>query len=276
MWGVKSLGEPVGEAGADALGDGEELELLAQLAVVAALGLLQALDDGVELLLGGGGDAVEALEHLVVLVAAVVAAGHAHELDGADAAAVLHVGAAAEVDVVAGAVDGDGLALGDVGQALELVGLVLEELLGLGAGELLAHEGQLGADELAHGLLDGREVLRAQAVGQVKVVVKAVVGRRPDVDLHVLEQRTHRGGHQVGRAVPDLFNRRAHVCSLIQPCIIQDSGAFAQMGRWRAPENRERRTENRTRASARRASRRQDCQVGEPQISQIGCRLRAC
>ena len=126
-------------------------------------------------------------------------------------------------------------ALGDIGQTLEFVGLVLEEFLGLVAREFFAHKGKLGADELAHGLLDGREVLRAQAVGQVKIIIKAVVGRRTDVNLHIFEQRAHRRGHQVGRAVPDLFNRCAHVCSLKQPRIIQDLGAIAQMGGRDAP-----------------------------------------
>ena len=52
--------------------------------MVALAGLFFAGDNRVEFGLILGDDAVDALKHLVLLVAAIVGAGNAHELDDAD------------------------------------------------------------------------------------------------------------------------------------------------------------------------------------------------
>jgi len=196
----------VREPGPDLLGDGEELELLAKHAMVALLRLLLAGDDRVQLRLVFRDDAVDALEHLVLLVAAVVAAGDAGELDDADLAGTLDVRPAAHLDVVADRVGRDRAAGGDdVGEALELVMLAGEEPLRLVGGDLLLHERLVEGDEARDLGLDLREVLRRDAVGEVEVVVEAVVRRRADVHLHVVEDVHDRARHKVRRGVPPLL-----------------------------------------------------------------------
>ena len=64
----------------------EELELFAELAVVALLRLFEQLQVLVERCLRRERRAVDALEHRVALVAAPVRAGHAGELDGRELA----------------------------------------------------------------------------------------------------------------------------------------------------------------------------------------------
>jgi len=73
-----ALGQPERQPGPDLFTDHEELEVLAKLAMVAAPGLLEPLQIGVELLVALPGRAIEALEHRALFVAAPVGSGHAH------------------------------------------------------------------------------------------------------------------------------------------------------------------------------------------------------
>ena len=96
-----ALGMPEDEAGAGDLLDGEEVELLAEDAVVARLDLFELLEVGVEVLRVEEGCAVDALELLVLLVAEPVGAGDGGDLERLDAAGGGDVRAAAEVGEVA-------------------------------------------------------------------------------------------------------------------------------------------------------------------------------
>ena len=109
--------------------------------------------------------------------------------------------AAAEVDVVAAAVERDDLAIGDVREAFELVLLLGEDLGGLLARNLKALERKGGRYDFANLLLDGGKVLLRYAVPEVEIVVEAVVCRGADVDLGVGEKPADGGGHDVRRAV---------------------------------------------------------------------------
>src|SRR5690606_22841378 len=94
----RALGVEDGQAGADLLGEGEQVELAAQAAVVAALGLRDALLVGPQLLLGGPRGAVDALELGVLLAAAPVGRGGAGEGEAvADEPGAGQVRAAAQV-----------------------------------------------------------------------------------------------------------------------------------------------------------------------------------
>ncbi len=79
-----AFGQPHGQTLADALREGEELQLLAQLAVVAFLGFFQQS----QVLLKHGsfweGHAVDARQLRIVLVAAPVGTGHTHDFSGLD------------------------------------------------------------------------------------------------------------------------------------------------------------------------------------------------
>jgi hypothetical protein len=111
----------------------EQVELAAELAVVALLGFLDLLQVGVELFLLGEGGAVDARQHRVVAVAAPIGARDLHQLEGvADLAGRGHVRAAAEIEPVALEIDLDRLVAGNrVDQLdLEALALVAEHLLG--------------------------------------------------------------------------------------------------------------------------------------------------
>ena len=85
----------------------EQIELLADAAVIALLGLLQPVQVVIELLLVGPGRAVDPLQHLVARVAAPVGAGHLRQLERLELAGGGHVRAAAQVDPVALPVEAD-------------------------------------------------------------------------------------------------------------------------------------------------------------------------
>ncbi len=213
-----------GEAGADLVRDGEEVQLVAELAVVALLGLGEEVEVGLQLLLRRPRGAVDALEHRVLLAAAPVGGGVAHELERRDVAGGGQVGTAAEVlpaqlaglgvqvvvdgqlaaahlDVRAvvggrGALDAD---------ELELVRLVGELLAGRLVGDDAAGEALAALLDLLHLLLDGLQVLRGEGPGHVEVVVEAVADRRADAELGLGEQLLHGLRHDVrGRVAQDV------------------------------------------------------------------------
>ena len=206
---VGSFRVPQHEAGADHFGDAEEVEFLAEAAVVAFLGFLDPLQIGFQLLLVRERRPVNALEHRVLLVAAVVGARHGEQLECADLVGVRHVRAAAQVGEVAADVERDLAVVRDVGEAFELVVLAAsgEERVGVFAGHDLAFERQMRLCDLLHFRLDLREVVGGEARFQVEVVVEAVLGRGTDVEFRVRVEFLHRRGHHVGRAVPDRFQR---------------------------------------------------------------------
>ena len=89
---------------------------------------------------------------------------------------------------------------------LALAAEALERLLDR---DVLARERLVGGDVLAHLRLDGLEVGvgEADAVGEVEVVVEAVLDRRPDGDLHARVEVHDRRGEHVGGVVADEVER---------------------------------------------------------------------
>ena len=186
--------------------EAEEVELLAQLAVVPGARLLLALQVLVELLLGAEGGAVDALEHLVRLVAPEVGARGREQLDRADLLGRAHVGPAAQILEAAVAKDRDRRPFGDVAEALDLQALahLAEHPRRLVAGDLDALERLLLLEDLAHLALDGLEVLRGERAREAEVVLELLgVVLAADVDLHLGPQALDRVGQHVLRAVAD-------------------------------------------------------------------------
>ena len=143
--------------------DGKQVQILPELAVVAARRFLLERVVRLHLLGRAPGGAVDALQHRARLVAAPVRAGDGLQVDGlgVDLLRGLDVRARAQVPpLVADVVDGDGLRL-DGFQNLELVRLVdlADAALRLLAGNLLAAQGVILVDDLDHLLLDGLQVL---------------------------------------------------------------------------------------------------------------------
>ncbi len=181
--------QPQRQAGAHLLVEDEDVQLGAQLAVVALLRLLELPEVALELLLGGEGDAVDALEHGAALVTPPVGARDAHQLEvRGDGAGGGDVGAAAQVGEPlrpALLVEGDRLAFREVADQLDLVGvaeaLVARERLVPRQGVL--PERQVGRDDVAHAGLEGLEVVGGEAPRQVEVVVETVLDHRADAHL---------------------------------------------------------------------------------------------
>ena len=92
-----ALGVEDGQAGADLVGEAEQVELATEPAVVAPLGLLDPVQVLLERLLGLPGGAVDPLQLLVLLVAAPVRRGAPHQLERRDPLGGRQVRAAAQV-----------------------------------------------------------------------------------------------------------------------------------------------------------------------------------
>ena len=186
--------------------DREETQLLAENAVVAALRLLQTFQIRVDLRLILADDAIQTLEHLVVLIAAVVAARHLHELHRADLRGMLHVRTAAHLGVVAHGVGGDRLAGSlHVRQTLQLVLLPGQHLLRLLRRDVLLHEGFVKRDQARDLRLDLREVFGGETMLQIKIVVEPLIRGRSDIHLDVVKKVHDRTrGQMRGRMPPHL------------------------------------------------------------------------
>src|SRR4029077_12315110 len=105
-----ALGMPKDEAGAGFVLDAKEVQLGAELAMIAALGFFEAMEIFVQLLLREEACRVNALQLRIAFLAFPVGAGDAHQLEGLNALGGRNVRAAAEVDELAGGVEGnDGL-----------------------------------------------------------------------------------------------------------------------------------------------------------------------
>jgi hypothetical protein len=194
---------PEDEPRAHALVHAEQVQRLAQVPVVAALGLLELGEVALQLLAGPEGGAVDALQHLALLVAAPIGAGGGEQLVVLQPARVRHVRATAEVDERPVGVRRDHLVRAQVVDALQLERVVGEALLGLGAVHLLAHEGELLGDHLAHRRLEGGEVVGRERRRDLEVVVEPVLDGRAEADPGVGPDAAHGRGQDVGGRVPE-------------------------------------------------------------------------
>ncbi len=185
----------------------EQALIAADLAVVALLGLFDAAQILLQLLVGEEGRAVDALHRLVARVALPVGVRRGQQLEGLQLARGWDVRSDAEIDeglLVLDRVAGDvRLSFGLLLDQLHLQRLAsgAEELLRLVPRPHLSLEGQILIRELPHPLLDGVEILRHERLRDDEVVEEAFVGRRTDAALHAGEHVGDRGGEQMRRAV---------------------------------------------------------------------------
>jgi hypothetical protein len=201
-----AFGMPEDEAGAGELLNAEEVELLADEAMVALGCFFKAREVGVHFFLREEGGAVDALELRIFFVAEPVGAGHLGDFDGFDAASRGHMRAAAEIDKAAVAIEADlGAGLGELGDEVGLheVAVTLEFGEGLFAGLVFADEGLVARDDFGHLLLDGGEVFGQEGLVAIEVVEEAGVGRGAVAQLGFRKKLEDRGGHDVGGGVAD-------------------------------------------------------------------------
>ena len=206
----RAVGRPEDEALADVFVDVEKLQFLAEFAVVAGLGLLGALEVLREFFLGRKRGAVDALELLVFLVAAVIRAGDGEELEGFQFRGIAHVRAGAEIHELAVLVERNFFALGNVGETAEFVALLaarLDDLDGLLAGDLLAVKALVFIGDLFHLGLELHEVVGGEFVIEVDVVVEPGVRGRTDVELGIGEDAEDGGREDVRGRVAEFFER---------------------------------------------------------------------
>src|ERR671910_3021422 len=155
----------------------EQPEILADLAVVPGPGFLQPPEVSLELLLRRPGRTVDAGEHRVLLVAAPVGPCYVLQLEGAEPARTRDVRAAAKIEEISLFVDRD-LTVFQALDYLRFVVVIYIEVLGLGLGDLLALYREIPGDDLAHPLLDARQILVREASRYLDVVEEAVLYRR--------------------------------------------------------------------------------------------------
>ena len=188
---------PQDEAGPHLLLYAVEVEFPAQPAVVAAARLLKPLQVLVQRLPAEEGGAVDALQHLPLLVSPPVRARRGEQLE------VLHpprggnVRAAAQVEEGAVLVDGDHLVVAHLLQPLQLERVVGEEVPALLLRNAAALEGMVARDHLPHAGLERLQILGREGLVDLEVVVEAVVDGRPEADAGPRPQLAHRGGEDV-------------------------------------------------------------------------------
>ena len=184
----------------------EQVLLLADPPMIALLCFLDALDVGLQLLLVRPGGAIDALQLLVLGIAAPVRAGDAGELERLEEARVRHVRSTAHVHVFLVEVQAHrghvGAHVVDQAQLVFLAAAreFLDDLVA--RGHLLHHVVVL-RDQFAHALLDRGQVVRGERALGVDVVVETLVDDRADHHLGVRVQLLHRMADQVRAAVAD-------------------------------------------------------------------------
>ena len=196
-----SLRQEEREAGA-LLHQSKQPELLAELAVVALLGLLNLLKVGIQLGLFRKRRTVDTLQHLVFLVAAPVGTGAGGELDGLDPSGIRQMGAGAQIHKIALTVEGDGLALGGVLlEQLQLIRLIRHQLTGLLRRQKKLLNRKCFLDDFIHFLLNGGQILRQKRLFAVEIVIKSAVDGGADGQLGIREQTQHGLCQNVGRGM---------------------------------------------------------------------------
>ena len=148
--------KPERQAWPDTIVDREELQVLAQLLVVALFRLFEELQVIVELALRLPRGPVDAGQLRLLLVSPPVGPGDTHQLEGLQILRRAHVGSTAQVQKLTGPIHADLVAFDLVMYQFELVDLVtLRELLDrLLARQHLVHERDVGLSKPAHARLD--------------------------------------------------------------------------------------------------------------------------
>ena len=99
------------------------------------------------------------------------------------------------------------------------------------SGDLVADERLVGVDDLAHPGVDALEVVVGEraAVGQLEVVVEAVLDRRADAERGAGEQVEHGLGQHVGGRVADRERPRVGVASVTMADLSPSASGLAQV-----------------------------------------------
>ncbi len=214
-----ALRVPENQARSRELLNGEQVELLAEHAVVARLDLFQVLEMCVEVFLLKERGAVDALELRILFIAQPVRTGNTHHLERAHAPGGWHVRSAAEVEEVAVAIERDVLAgLGELRDEVHLheVALLLVAPQRFFVRDVLVAEGFVARDHLCHLRFDGDQIVRREGLLAQDVVKEAAVRRGSVAELYAGIQLRDGRRHDVrGRVAHD--TQRLGIALLQQP-----------------------------------------------------------
>ena len=190
----------------------EQVQALADLAVITLFGFFNALDVGGQLLLVSPGSAVDPLQLLVLRVAAPVGTGQLGQLERLEEARVRHVRATAHVDIFFVVIQAHGLLVRHVFHQTQLVVLATggEHVDHFGARRDFLDDVVIFLDQCMHALFDGRQVVRSERTLVGDVVIEAFVDDRADDHLRGWVQLLDRMANQV----------RARVANDLQPLLI--------------------------------------------------------
>ena len=211
------------QAGANILREREQVKLLAQAAVIAALSLSNTVLILHQLILRGPGGTVNTLKHGVLLRTAPIRATGTHErVTVSNQFSIRQVRAAAQVipqhltgfrvhivinrnlartNLNRGALGGISArtrALTERKQ-FELIRLVLHLLNRLSMGHHAAAEQLARLDDLNHRLLDLLQILGSEGLSHIKIKIEAVSNIGTNAQLRVLAVFLHRLRHHVRR-----------------------------------------------------------------------------
>jgi hypothetical protein len=143
-------------------------------------------------------------------VTAPIGAGHLHQLEGrTNLPRGCHVRATAQVEPVALVIDLQILLVRDRVDQLDLVGLALvaKHLPGLVAAPHFLGERLVALNDLAHLLLDHRQVFGGERLVALEVVEETVLDHGADGDLRARPQLLHGFRHHVRCIMPDQLQR---------------------------------------------------------------------
>ena len=165
--------------------ESEKLHFLANLAMVAFLGLFQELQILLEVFLLGEGNPVNTGQHLAILIPAPISPGNRSQLERLDKRGIRDMRPAAQIGERAVGIKGNRT----IGQIVNQIQLVLVPLFGkvldsLGFADILADKSLLLGSQLHHPFLDFREIVRRNLiVAEIDIVIETGVDMRPDTEL---------------------------------------------------------------------------------------------
>src|SRR5215813_5186803 len=178
---------PKDESGPGFLFNAEEVELRSKLAMVASLGLLEAMKVFVQLLLCEKGGGIDALQLRISFLPFPIGAGDVHQFERLNALGRRNVRTAAEINEFASGVErNQGLDGFFVYQfAFERLITFFVKLECFGLRNQLALVGNVLSGELVHFFLDLGQGIRSKRLIAEEFVEETVVDGRTDPKFHV-------------------------------------------------------------------------------------------
>src|ERR1700722_13428534 len=199
---------PEDEAATGLLLDREEIELGAELAMIASSRLLETRQILFKFLAVVPRRAVDALQHRLVLVPAPIGSRHIPQLERADSPRGLRMAATAEIRKLTDRVERDRLILGYLARHLHLVRIGAKLGDRVVARHLPPGHRILRHDDLGHPPFEPFEILGRKRLGSIEIVVEAILYCRSDRWLRLGKKVLDGISQDVGRGVPQFGKRR--------------------------------------------------------------------